>query len=128
MQRRNITKYSTAVIFLVTFVVTMTAMSQERPQIPSVPDFEQMLSWSPARDRSMVVTFEGVRFKFEILGWSESQACKTVVEAEHEELKWLTHVGIFAQEYRTRNKPVAYQLQGDTTWRWLGRKTFELRE
>jgi len=55
----------------------------------------------------MVVTFPGVRFKYEILDWSESQACKTVVEAEHEELKWVTHVGYFAHEYRTKNKPVA---------------------
>jgi len=117
----SIRKYFIAACFIAAFVVTMTAIAQETPR---VPDFEEMLSWGPARDRSMVVAFPGVRFKFEILGWSESEACRTVVEAEHEELKWITHVGYFTHEYRTKNKPVAYQLPGDPAWRWVGRKTF----
>ncbi len=118
----SIKKYFIAACFIAAFVVTITAIAQETPR---VPDFEKMLSWGPARDRSMVVAFPGVRFKFEILGWSESEACRTVVEAEHEELKWITHVGYFTHEYRTKNKPVAYQLPGDPTWRWVGRKTYE---
>jgi hypothetical protein len=122
MAYRKTRKYCIAGCFIAIFVVTMTAMAQE---VPKVPDFEKMLSWTPERDRSMVVTFPGVRFKFEILGWSESEACKTVVEAEHEELKWITHVGYFSHEYRTRSEPVAYQLPGDPTWRWVGRKTYE---
>jgi len=125
MAYRSIRKYYIAKCFIAAFVVTMTAMAQE---VPKVPDFEKMLSWTPERDRSMVVTFPGVRFKFEILDWSESEACKTVVEAEHEELKWITHVGYFSHEYRTKRKPIAYQLPGDPTWRWVGRKTYEPRD
>jgi hypothetical protein len=122
MKYLNTRKGFMAGIFMAALALTITVMAQE---IPKVPDFEKMLKWTPERDRSMVVTFPGVRFKFEILDWRESEACKTVAEAEHEELKWITHVGSFAHEYRTKNKPVAYQLPGDPTWRWVGKKTYE---
>ena len=108
--------------FVVAMIISMTVMAQE---IPMVPSFDKMLAWGPARDRSMVVAFDGVKFKYEILDWHESNDCKTVVKAENNELKWITHVGYFSHEYRTKDKPIAYQFAGDKLWRWVGKKTYK---
>jgi len=108
--------------FLMVMVLSITVMAQESP---IVPKFENMLAWGPERDRSMVVTFPGIRFKYEILDWSESKNCKTVVRAKHNELKWITHVGFFSHEYITKDKPVAYQVAGDKLWHWVGKKTYK---
>lgn len=89
-----------------------------------VPPFEQMLDWSPMQDRTMVVLFQDVSYRYEILSWGPSKECSSVVEVDETgELRWLTRTGWFTHEYFTRKEPVAYKMTGSSEWTWVLKKT-----
>ena len=100
----------------------------EAGELPEVPGFEKIIAWEPERDRSMVVEFEGIRFKYEILDWKEAPQCQTVSQIPQGELRWVTHSGFFAHEYFTRDKPVAFQRPGNPEWQWMSKKTYFPKE
>lgn len=89
-----------------------------------LPPFEEMLGWSPLPDRTLVVSFEGIQYRFEILEWEPAPDCAAVSKvAETDELRWVTRAGWFAHEYFTRAEPVAIKRAGDPDWSWILKRT-----
>ncbi len=107
---------------LATAVVTMSAGAGDDPMVP--PPLEQMLRWAPERDRTLVVTFPGILYRYEILDWKPAPACQTVTEVVGtKELRWITHAGWMAHQYLTKNSPMAFRRPGDGEWHWMSRRT-----
>ena len=97
--------------------------------LPELPPLTTLLRWEPMQDATMVVEFpNGMLFKFEIITWGETKDCATVVHTATGELRWVTHIGFFSQEYLTKSEPVAYKRPGEAQWYWMSQKTFKDRD
>ena len=95
-------------------------------ELPVVPLFEEMLGWEPQPDRTMEVTFPGISFRYSILDWKPAPNCQAVVEmVGTKELRWVTHAGIFAHQYLTKNTPMLFKREGEGQWHWLNMKTYK---
>jgi len=94
--------------------------------LPELPPLKSLINWKPMQDATMVVEFpSGLMFKFEIVDWRETKDCATVIPTATGELRWVTHIGFFSQEYLTRPEPVAYKRPGEAQWYWMSQKTFK---
>jgi hypothetical protein len=94
-------------------------------ELPKVPPFEEMLDWRPQPDRTMEVVFPGIRFRYSILDFKPAPSCQAVVEmVGTKELRWVTHAGIFAHQYLTKNTPMLFKRAGEGQWHWLNLKTY----
>jgi len=108
-------------------LLAMWGMKEARSnELPKVPLFEEMLNWEPRPDRTMEVTFPGISFRYSILEWKPAPSCQAVVEmVGTKELRWVTHAGMFAQQYLTRNTPMLFKREGEAQWHWLNIKTYK---
>ena len=94
--------------------------------LPVVPPFEEMLDWRPHPDRTMEVLFPGISFRYSILDFKPAPNCQAVVEVVGtKELRWVTHSGLFAHQYLTRNTPMFFKRAGEAEWHWLNIKTYK---
>ena len=101
-------------------------IAEARDELPVVPPFQEMLDWRPQPDRTMEVVFPGVSFRYSILDYKPAPNCQAVVEVVGtKELRWVTHAGIFAHQYLTRNSPMLFKRAGEAEWHWLNIKTYE---
>ena len=89
-----------------------------------VPPFSELLDWGPAPDRTMVVSFPGIAYRYQILAWGTAAGCNAVEAVDKtDELRWLTRSGWFAHEYFTKRRPMAYKIEGTAEWIWMVKKT-----
>jgi len=111
---------------LVILVLTVKVSADDPMQ---VPPFSELLDWGPAPDRTMVVSFPGIAYRYSILAWGTASGCNAVAEVDKTgELRWLTRSGWFAHEYFTKQKPMAYKIDGTTEWIWLLKKTHPIEQ
>jgi len=95
-------------------------------ELPKVPPFTEMLDWKPQPDRTMEVVFPGISFRYSILDYKPAPGCQAVVEiVGTKELRWVTHAGIFAHQYLTKNTPMFFKRAGEAQWHWLNMKTYK---
>ena len=113
-------------IFCFAVVVLLPSVRANSNEPAMLPPFKKMLSWGPQPDRTMVVSYPGISYRYEILAWGPASGCDAVVEVdETNELRWLTSTGWFAHEYFTKKDPVAYKNDYEVEWTWLLKKTSE---
>jgi len=111
-------------VILGTLVLTGKGSTSEPLQ---VPPFNELLDWGPAPDRTMVVSYPGISYRYSILAWGPASGCNAVVEVDKtDELRWLTRSGWFAHEYLTKRTPMAYKIEGTSEWIWMSKKTHRL--
>jgi hypothetical protein len=102
----------------------MEAFGNEDPMV--VPPLEQMVRWFPERDRTLVVAFPDISYRYEILDWKPAPSCQAVTEmVSTKELRWITHAGWMAHQYLTRSEPMAFKRPGDGEWHWMSKQTFK---
>ena len=95
-------------------------------ELHKVPPFTEMLDWKPQPDRTMEVVFPGISFRYSILDYKPAPGCQAVVEmVGTKELRWVTHSGLFAHQYLTRNTPMFFKRAGEAQWHWLNMKTYK---
>ena len=115
---------------LVTLTLPSVALADRFPppvDLPELPPLTSLINWKPMQDSTMVVEFpSGLMFKFEIVDWRETKDCATVMPMATGELRWVTHIGFFSQEYLTKPVPVAYKRPGEAQWYWMSKKTFKM--
>ena len=101
-------------------------IAEARGELPKVPPFTEMLDWKPQPDRTMEVVFPGISFRYSILDYKPAPGCQAVVEiVGTKELRWVTHSGLFAHQYLTRNTPMFFKRAGEAQWHWLNMKTYK---
>ena len=119
-------KLAVAVLVLVSSFAAVKAVNSDIHAISRLPPFEEMLDWKPKPDRTIEVTFENVSFRYSILDWKPAPDCQAVTEnTRTKELRWVTHSGMHAHQYLTKNKPMLYKKRGSAEWYWLNLKTYK---
>jgi len=116
---------------LIALTLPSVALAERTPpaDLPELPPLKTLINWKPMQDATMVVEFPaGLMFKFEIVDWRETKDCATVMPTATGELRWVTHIGFFSQEYLTKPVPVAYKRPGEAQWYWMSQKTFKDEE
>ena len=110
-------------LLLVTWLFVVKGGSYE---LPKVPPFEEMLDWKPQPDRTMEVVFPSISFRYSILDYKPAPSCQAVLEVVGtKELRWVSHSGLFAYQYLTRNTPMLFKRAGEAEWHWLNIKTYK---
>lgn len=119
-------KFLVAGLVLLVSVVAVNVVPNVSYELPGVPDFEEMLDWKPKPDRTIEVTFENVSFRYSILDWKPAPDCQAVTEnTRTQELRWVTHSGMHAHQYLTKNTPMLYRKRDSAQWYWLNLKTYK---
>ena len=115
-----------ALIGCLLVVVALIVTEVRSEELPVVPPFEEMLDWKPQPDRTMEVSFPGISFRYSILDWKPAPHCQAVLEmVGTKEIRWVTHSGMFAHQYLTRNTPMFFKRAGEAQWHWLNMKTYK---
>lgn len=118
-----------AVVVALLLATGLFAVKGGSYELPVVPPFEEMLDWRPQPDRTMEVVFDGISFRYSILDYQPAPGCQAVVEIiGTKELRWVTHSGLFAHQYLTRNTPMFFKRAGEAEWHWLNMKTYKETE
>ena len=119
-------KYLVAGLVLLVSVAAINIVPNISNELPELPPFEEMLDWKPKQDRTIEVTFPDISFRYSILDWKPAPECQAVsAMPETEELRWVTHAGMFAHQYLTKNTPTLYKRRGSSEWYWLSLKTYK---
>ena len=89
---------------------------------PKEPGIELILSWEPLPDRTVVINFEGVSFRHNIIEHKPANGCKSAVVNEDGTITLLTHIGNNAYQYILTVSPEFYRI-GTNNWEWAGERT-----
>lgn len=118
----------TYAVLIITLLVTWAMTEAKSGELPIVPPFTEMLNWEPQPDRTMEVTFPGIAFRYSILDWKPAPLCEAVLPlVRTKEIRWVTHAGIHAHQYLTRNSPMMFKREGEAEWHWVNLKTYKER-
>ena len=105
------------------FIFAKNAMTE----MPVVPPFEQATGWYPLPDRTLLVEFDGIAFRYQILDNKPAPHCQAVVQlprSQNHELRWITQ-GFINHQYLTTGTPSFYKELGNEEWLWGSIRTYQ---
>jgi hypothetical protein len=91
---------------------------------PTEPNIDLMISWEPLSDRTMVLNYEGLSFRHNIIDHKAINHCKEISVNKDGTTTLLTHIGNNAYEYILITAPEFYRI-GTDDWEWIGIRTNE---
>jgi len=95
-------------------------------EMPTVPPFEQALDWHPLPDRTLLVQFDNIAFRYEILDSKPAPDCQSILRLSsryNHQLRWITN-GFINHQYLTKGDPSFYKDIKHEDWLWMSIKTY----
>ena len=117
---RSITMLSVALLII--FVFAKDAMTE----MPGVPPFETAIEWYPLPDRTLLVQFDNVAFRYQIIDSKPAPDCQSVLRLSskyNHQLRWITN-GFINHQYLTKGDPSFYKETKNKDWLWMSIRTY----
>jgi len=95
-------------------------------ETPKVPPFEQAIEWHPLPDRTLLVIFDNISFRYQIVDSKPAPDCQSVLRLSskyNHQLRWVTD-GFINHQYLTKGDPSFYKYTRNSEWLWMSIKTY----
>ena len=116
---------SIVMLFIPLFIVCVFA-KDAMTEMPGVPPFEQAIEWYPLPDRTLLVRFEDVAFRYQIVDSKPAPDCQSVLRLSskfNHQLRWITP-GFMNYQYLTNSAPSFYKDAKMGEWLWMSITTY----
>ena len=113
-------------MFIAAFFIVCLFAKDAMTEMPGVPPFEQAIEWYPLPDRTLLVRFENVSFRYQIVDSKPAPDCQAVLRLSskfNHQLRWITD-GFINHQYLTKGDPSFYKEVKNEEWLWMSIKTY----
>ena len=114
------------IMFSIAFFVVLMFAKDAMTEMPKVPPFEQAIEWNPLPDRTLLVVFDNISFRYQIVDSKPAPDCQSVLRLSskyNHQLRWITD-GFINHQYLTKGDPSFYKYTRNRDWLWMSIKTY----
>ena len=114
------------IMFSIAFFVVLMFAKDAMTEMPKVPPFERAIEWNPLPDRTLLVVFDNISFRYQIVDSKPAPDCQSVLRLSskyNHQLRWITD-GFMNHQYLTKGDPSFYKYTRNRDWLWMSIKTY----